>query len=81
MEDSTSGLEKRKRSSSASSSPSTIDEPATVPAAPIPHTASSIITPSTAPFLTWSPVFIPPWGATLLPAAFYPSALRNALPG
>ncbi|XP_055696372.1 homeobox protein vnd isoform X2 [Lutzomyia longipalpis] len=34
-----------------------------------------------ASFLTWSPIFLPPWGPTFLPAAFYPGALRSALPG
>lgn len=34
-----------------------------------------------APFLTWSPIFVPPWGPAFLPAALYPAALRSALPG
>lgn len=36
--------------------------------------------PSTAPFLTWSPILLPPWGPALFPAALYPAALRS-LPG
>lgn len=34
-----------------------------------------------APFLTWSPILFPQWGPAFLPAAFYPNALRSALPG
>lgn len=30
------------------------------------------------PFLTWSPILLPPWG---LYPALYPAALRSALPG
>lgn len=40
----------------------------------------NIMTPS-APFLTWSPILLPPWGPAFLPAALYPAALRSALPG
>lgn len=40
----------------------------------------SIMTPS-APFLTWSPILLPPWGSAFLPAALYPAALRSAFPG
>lgn len=36
---------------------------------------------STGPFLTWSPILLPPWGPAFLPAALYPAALRSALPG
>lgn len=52
------------------------------------HSMSSLMVPSAAaaavaaaPFLPWSPMLLPPWGHALLPAAFYPAALRNALPG
>uniref|UniRef100_A0A0K8UXM4 Homeobox protein Nkx-2.2a n=1 Tax=Bactrocera latifrons TaxID=174628 RepID=A0A0K8UXM4_BACLA len=48
---------------------------------------SSLMVPSAAaaaaaaaPFLPWSPILLPPWGHPLLPA-FYPAALRSALPG
>lgn len=37
--------------------------------------------PPSAPFLTWSPILLPPWGPAFLPAALYPAALRSALPG
>lgn len=51
-----------------------------------PHRLSSvragIMPPSVAsPFLTWSPIFVPPWGPAFLPAALYPAALRSAFPG
>ncbi|KAH8387429.1 hypothetical protein KR093_007035 [Drosophila rubida] len=53
------------------------------------HSMSSLMVPSSAavaaaaaaPFLPWSPILLPPWSHALLPAAFYPAALRNALPG
>eukprot|EP00099_Drosophila_melanogaster_P013883 NP_476786.2 ventral nervous system defective, isoform A [Drosophila melanogaster] len=53
------------------------------------HSMSSLMLPSSAavaaaaaaPFLPWSPILLPPWNHALLPAAFYPAALRNALPG
>uniref|UniRef100_A0A1A9W629 Uncharacterized protein n=1 Tax=Glossina brevipalpis TaxID=37001 RepID=A0A1A9W629_9MUSC len=52
------------------------------------HGMSNLMVPSAAaaavaaaPFLHWSPVLLPPWSHSLLPAAFYPAALRNALPG
>lgn len=40
---------------------------------------NNIMAPST-PFLTWSPILLPPWGPAFLPA-LYPAALRSALPG
>lgn len=52
------------------------------------NSMSSLMVPSAAaaavvaaPFLTWSPMLLPPWSHALLPAAFYPAALRTALPG
>ncbi|XP_034662584.1 homeobox protein vnd isoform X1 [Drosophila subobscura] len=53
------------------------------------HGMGSLMVPSSAavaaaaaaPFLPWSPILLPPWSHALLPAAFYPAALRNALPG
>lgn len=40
----------------------------------------NIMGPATGPFLTWSPILLPPWGPAFLPA-LYPAALRSALPG
>lgn len=46
----------------------------------IPSSQISGIMPPSAPFLTWSPILLPPWGPALFPAALYPAALRS-LPG
>uniref|UniRef100_A0A1B0FFN6 Homeobox domain-containing protein n=1 Tax=Glossina morsitans morsitans TaxID=37546 RepID=A0A1B0FFN6_GLOMM len=45
----------------------------------VPSAAAAAV--AAAPFLHWSPMLLPPWGHSLLPAAFYPAALRSALPG
>lgn len=42
-----------------------------------PPQIGNIMAPS-GPFLTWSPILLPPWG---LYPALYPAALRSALPG
>lgn len=46
---------------------------------PVTHFGS--IMPTSGPFLTWSPILLPPWGPAFFPAALYPAALRSALPG
>ncbi|XP_017872193.1 PREDICTED: homeobox protein vnd [Drosophila arizonae] len=43
--------------------------------------SAAVAAAAAAPFLPWSPILLPPWSHALLPAAFYPAALRNALPG
>lgn len=54
-----------------------ISNPASLP--PVSTHFGGIMPPS-APFLTWSPILLPPWGPALFPAALYPAALRS-LPG
>ena len=51
-------------------------------AAPTAET-SNIMPPATAaPFLTWHPLLLHPWGPALLPGAWCtPAAIRSALPG
>lgn len=41
---------------------------------------NNIMAPS-GPFLTWSPILLPPWGPAAFLPALYPAALRSALPG
>lgn len=55
--------------------------PASVPGATELPQSMTMGPTTAAPFLTWSPILLPPWGPAFLPAAFYPSALRSALPG
>ncbi|CAO1438820.1 unnamed protein product [Diamesa hyperborea] len=33
--------------------------------------------PSASPVMSWAPILFPPWNSALLPAAFYPAALRS----
>lgn len=77
--------ENKKRRCSPSPSPSRrsstaegrISEPSSLP--PVSSHFNGIMPPS-APFLTWSPILLPPWGSALFPAALYPAAFRS-LPG